>query len=206
MFARSTTMTAQTSSLDRGIAFLGDELMGELMAIDGCAGMSLLADRQSGRCVATSSWQSEEAMHASESRVRPLRQRLMDAFGARDMTVDEWEVVVMHRDHRAPEGAHARVSFLRGDPARSDQSIEVFKSIMPTIEGYPGFCSASMLMNRQSGRAASTVIFDSEEALARTADQGRQVRARAAEQMGAEIIEVAEFELAFAHLRVPELV
>jgi heme-degrading monooxygenase HmoA len=206
MYARSSTITARTSSLDNGIAFLGDELMADLMAIDGCVGVSLLVNRETGRCVATSSWRSREAMKASESQVPPLRARLLDAFGATDITNEEWEVAVMHRDHRAPEGAHARVTYLRGDPARSEQSSEIFKSLLPAIEDFPGFCSASLLRNRESGLAVSNVIFDSGEALARTADRANQLRARAAEQMGSDITEVAEFELALAHLRVPELV
>lgn len=130
----------------------------------------------------------------------------MAAFDATDMTTDEWEVAVMHRDHGAPEGAHARVTYLRGDPARSDQSSEIFKSLLPVIEGFPGFCSASLLLNRETGRSVSNVIFDSSEALAQTGEQAEQLRTRAAEQMRAEITEVAEFELALAHLRVPELV
>lgn len=205
MYARSSTIAAQTSSLDRGIAF-GDELMGELLAIDGCVGMSLLVDRETGRCVATSSWQSQEAMHASEGRVPPLRARLMEAFGATDMQNDEWEVAVMHRDHRAPEGAHARVTYLSGDPARSDQSSEIFRSLLPDLEGFAGFCSASLLLNPESGWAVSNVIFDSGEALARSAEQAMRLRTGAAERMGSRIVEVAEFELAYAHLRVPELV
>jgi heme-degrading monooxygenase HmoA len=205
MFARSSTIAAQKSSLDTGIAF-GDELMGQLLDIDGCVGMSLLVDRETGRCVATSSWQSQEAMHASESRVPPLRTRLMTAFGATDIQNDEWEVAVMHRDHRAPEGAHARVTYLRGDPARADESSEIFRSLLPELEDFPGFCSASLLLNRDSGRAVSNVIFDSADALARSAERATRLRAGAAERMGSQIVEVAEFELAYAHLRVPELV
>jgi heme-degrading monooxygenase HmoA len=206
MYARSSAMVAQTSSIDRGIAFLGDELMGELIAIDGCVGVSLLANRETGRCIATSSWENEEKMHASEGRVHPLRARLMTAFGAPEMTTDEWDVVVMHRDHNAPEGAHARVSYLKGDPARSDRWSENFKSLLPALEGYSGFCSANLLVNRESGRAVSNVILDSREALTQSNEQAKQLRARIADQMGAEIVEVAEFELALAHLRVPELV
>ncbi|GIF51370.1 hypothetical protein DFJ67_5092 [Asanoa ferruginea] len=196
MYARSSTMLARTSSLDRGIAFLGNEVMPQMLAIEGCVGISLLVDRQTGRCVATSSWQSEEAMRASESPASPIRKRLMSAFGATGVTNDEWEVVVMHREHRSADGAYARVTYLRADPARADQSIETFKSLLPAIESSPGFCSASLLLNRETGRAASNVVFDSMSALDQTGAQAE----------GPEIIEVADFELALAHLRVPELV
>ncbi|MDG4824576.1 hypothetical protein O7635_22230 [Asanoa sp. WMMD1127] len=206
MFARSSTINAQPSSIDPGITFVGDELMDEMLAIDGCVGLSLLVDRRSGRCIATSSWADEAAMHASESRVPPLRQRLMSAFGATDITNEEWDVVVMHRAHRAPDGAQARLGFIRSDPARTEESIDIYKSVLPDLEAFDGFCSASLLLNRSSGRAVSNVIYDSGAALAASADRAQQLRTRATGRMGADVTEVAEFELAFAHLRVPELV
>ncbi|MEV4538719.1 hypothetical protein AB0J82_33560 [Asanoa sp. NPDC049518] len=179
--------------------------MTDLLDIDGCVGLSLLVDRASGRCVATSSWETQAAMRASEKQVPPLRQRMMDAFGATDITNDEWEVAVMHRLHRAPAGAHARVSYLRGTP-RSDQPTQIFTSNLPIFEDFSGFCSASLLLNLESGRMVSNVIFDSPEALAAAGERSTELRSKAARTMDAEIVEVAEFELALAHLRVPELV
>ncbi|SNT64576.1 hypothetical protein SAMN05421812_117110 [Asanoa hainanensis] len=205
MFARSSTMIAQPSSIDRGIALLDGDLMTDLLDIDGCVGLSLLVDRDTGRCVATSSWESQQAMRASEGRVPPLRKRMTDAFGAPDLTNDEWDVAVMHRLHRAPTGAHVRVSYLRGTP-RSDQPTQIFTSNLPIFEGFSGFCSASLLLNHDDGRIVSNVIFDSADALAKAGRRSTQLRDKAARTMDAEIVEVAEFELALAHLRVPELV
>ncbi|WP_204082654.1 hypothetical protein [Asanoa ishikariensis] len=177
--------------------------MTDLLDIDGCVGLSLLVDRDTGRCVATSSWETQKAMRASEGKVPALRKRMADAFGATDLTNDEWEVAVMHRLHRAPVGAFARISHLRGAP-RSDQPTQIFTSNLPIFEGFSGFCSASLLLNRDSGRIVSNVIFDSAEALASAGERSTQLRTKAANTMDAQIIEVAEFELALAHLRVPE--
>ncbi|MEV4621455.1 hypothetical protein AB0J74_22440 [Asanoa sp. NPDC049573] len=206
MYARSSTFVAETPSLDRGIAFVSDDLMGEMLALDGCVGLSLLVDRRTGRCVATSSWQSQESMRASGPAVEPIRARLLSAFDGSDLTNEEWEVAIMHRDHRSPTGARVRASYMRGDPSRAGQVTETFKSTLPAIEGFPGFCSASLLLNRDSGRSVWNVIFDSDDGLAQTRERANQLRADAAGRMGSDIIEVAEFELAFAHLRVPELV
>jgi hypothetical protein len=44
------------------------------------------------------------------------------------------------------------------------------------------------------------------EAMARNRDRASELRSRRVRELGAEVIDVAEFELAIAHLRVPELV
>jgi heme-degrading monooxygenase HmoA len=192
--------------IDRGITYVRDELMPEITRVEGCVGLSLLVDRASGRCIATSAWETEAAMRASEDDVRPLRDRFIATVGGTSPEVDEWEVSLMHRAHPSPQGAGARTSWLRGDPTRVDSSVEAFRSLLPTLEGLPGFSSASLLIDRASGRAVSTIVYDSANALAQTRERANGLRMRLAEQTGTEIVEVAEFELALAHLRVPEMV
>ena len=81
MYARSTTFRAQSSPIDADIAHVRDTVMPALEGIEGYIGLSLLVDRPSGRCIATSSWQSEEAMRASAEAVRPVRDRAAELFG-----------------------------------------------------------------------------------------------------------------------------
>lgn len=206
MYARSTTLIANPSSIDRAIGLMRDDVMPALMSIDGCLGVSCLIERESGRCIATSAWQSLEAMQTSENQVAPVRNRLTNTLGANRPLVQEWEIPIMHRAQPAPTGAGARLTWLKGDPANMDNSIESFKMIIPVLDDVPGFCSASLLIDRQTGQAVSTVVYESSEAVARTRDIGQTLRRRVAQQAGAEVLDVAEFELALAHLRVPELV
>src|SRR5262245_12768243 len=117
MYARTATIQAQPSSIDAGIAHIRDTVMPALEGKNGYVGLSLLVDRESGRCIATSAWQSEEAMRASAASVRPIRDRAIEAFGG-SAQVKEWEIAALHRDHRSPEGACVRVAWFRGDPDR----------------------------------------------------------------------------------------
>jgi quinol monooxygenase YgiN len=112
MYARSTTIQAQPSSIDAAFAHMRDSVMPALEGIDGCVGLSLLVDRTSGRCIATTSWESEEAMRASEESVRPIRDRAAELFGG-SAQVEEWEIAAMHREHRASDGACVRATWVK---------------------------------------------------------------------------------------------
>src|SRR5215204_2352976 len=107
VYARSTTFLARVSSMDDGIAHIRDEVLPALTAMEGCIGLSLLVDRSTGRCIATSAWQSEGAMRMSEGRVEPIRDRAAEVFGGSPQ-VEHWEIAVLHRDHRSRDGACVR--------------------------------------------------------------------------------------------------
>ena len=205
MYARATTIQAQPPSIDDGIAHVRDEVMPALMGVDGCVGLSLLIDRASGRCIATSAWESAEAMHASAEQVRPIRDRAAERFGGSSQ-VDEWEIAVLHRNHQSHEGACVRATWIEVDPAQLDRAIDVFRmSSLPEIEELEGFCSASLMVDRRSGRAVSSVTYDSREAMGRNRDQAATVRMAGSREAGANVLDIGEFELAVAHLRVPEM-
>ena len=206
MYARSTSIQAQPSNIDAGIAYVRDEVMPALQAMDGYVGLSLLVDRESGRCIATSAWETEDALRMSTEQAAPLRDRAAELFGG-DVTVDPWEIGVLHRDHRSDEGACVRATWIKMPPDQVERAIEFYKtSVLPSLEDLDGFCSASWLINRSSGRGVSSTTFDSQEAMERNREQAKELRNTRTRELGADIVDVGEFELAIAHLRVPELV
>jgi len=206
MYARSTTIQALSSSIDAGIEHVRDTVMPALEGIDGCVGLSLLVDRSSGRCIATSSWESDEAMRASEESIRPMRDQAAELFGG-SAQVEEWEIAAMHREHRSSEGACVRATWVNVDPDQLDGGIDFYKTtILPALEELEGFCSASLLVDRASGRGVAAATFDNAEAMERNKDQLDRMRATGSQQANAEVLDQCDFELAVAHLRVPELV
>ena len=206
MYARSTTVTGRADMMDSGITHVKDTVMPQVRAMDGCVGLSLIADRDSGRCIVTTAWRDEAAMRATAEAVMALREGAARMFGG-ETSVDEWEVAYLHRDHRSAEGACTRVTWLEGDSAVMDRMIEMVRTtIMPRLEQLDGFCSASLLVDRAAGRGCFTASYDSTEAMVAARDAAMGLRADVMTETGSRITEVAEFELALAHLDVPELV
>jgi quinol monooxygenase YgiN len=206
MYARSTTVRGKPEAMDDGIAYVRDKVMPTAGDMDGCIGLSMLADRESGRCVVTTSWADHDAMRRSADGVMALRRRAAEIMGG-PAEVQEWEVAVMHRMHSAHHGACARVIWTEGDAAGLDQMVENFRmGALPRVEDLPGFCSASLMVDRDSGRAVVTVTYDSPQDMAASKDGGMAIRQEFNQQMNRSTTEVAEFELVLGHLRVPETV
>jgi hypothetical protein len=198
---------AQPDRIDDGIALINDELMPMMTDINGCMGLSMLVHRSTGRCIATSSWHSEEAMRASNQQLQPVRQRLLETLSGNGLEIQEWEIAILHRDHQSPAGACARVTWARPKAGQMDAAVDAFKTnVLPRLEGQAGFCSASMLINREIGMLCGTISFDSMATIEGSREFGAEQRAKMAEQTGIEFVDVIECELAIHHLRVPELV
>lgn len=207
MYARSTTIAAQPLAIDIGIAHMRDVVLPACQQIEGCVGLSLLVDRQSGTCIATSSWETVDAMRASAPRVASLRDRAVLMFDG-SARVEEWDIALLHRDHTSRPGACVRATWLKVVPEQLHRSVGFYRSaVLPELEELDGFCSASLLADHPAGRrAVSCTTFDSMDAMARNRDQASELRSKRVRDLGAEVIDVAEFELAIAQLRVPELV
>ena len=199
MYARSTTFNGRPENIDAGIAFVKNEAGPMLEQIEGCRGLSMLVDRGTGQCIATSSWDSEATMLASDDQLRPIRDRGRDILGA-SMQVDAWEIAVMHRSHH---GECCRVSWLQGD---LDAMTETFRvGILPELEQTAGFCSASLLVDRSAGLGCATTAWETRAAMEASRSAADDMRSRAASDAGGLIVDVHEFDLAYAHLHVPEM-
>ena len=199
MHARSTTFNGRPENIDAGIVFVKNEAGPMLDKIEGCRGLSMLVDRETGQCIATSSWENEATMLASDDQLRPIRDRGRDILGA-SMQVDAWEIAVMHRTHH---GECCRVSWLQGD---LDAMTETFRvGILPELEQTAGFCSASLLVDRSAGLGCATTAWETRAAMEASRSAADDMRSRAASDAGGEIVDVHEFDLAYAHLHVPEM-
>jgi len=202
--ARSTTITGDPGSVDTGIAFVRDETMPALRRMDGCVGLSMLADRDTGRCIVTTSWTDAGAVRSSRDAVRPTLERTAEVLGGRP-DVEEWEIAAMHRVHEAHHGVCARVTWLRTAPDQVARAVDAVRlSLMPKLDDLPGFCSLSVMVRPDDGTTVAAVAYDTWDDLRAAADGAREFREDFAPARGIEVLDTAEFDLALAHLGVPE--
>lgn len=207
MFARSFTIDGQPESIDTGIAHCREVVVPAMEELEGCVGLSLLVDRQSGRCIATSSWESIREMRASAERVAIIRDHIALMFDG-SASVQEWSVAFLNRRQPSHEGAAVRATWVKIVPDQLERSLDFYQLVVvPEMEDLEGFCNASLLVDHPTcRRAVLCTTFDSPEAMARNSDAASELRSRRARDLGAEIVDVGEFELAIANVKVADLV
>ncbi|UOY01849.1 antibiotic biosynthesis monooxygenase [Blastococcus sp. PRF04-17] len=206
MYARTTTVRGDPRNIDDAIAYLRDEAMPLVQDMPGCIGLSMMCDRDSGRCIATTAWETEEAMHDSEGGMHDMRRRYADVLGGQS-EVQEWEIALLHRLHHAPDGACCRVLWSSGNPDDAERVLDAVRmNLLARMEDLPGFCSVSLLLDRDRGRGATAVVYESRQAMDAATAMAKPLREEFNRLTGWTFTEIAEFDLALAHLRVPETV
>jgi hypothetical protein len=205
MYARSTTVRGTPEAMEDGIAYVRDKVMPTVGDMDGCVGLSMLAERESGRCIVTTSWADHESLRRSADGVVALRQRVAEIMGG-PAEVQEWEVALMHRLHSAHHGAGARVIWSEGAPSDTDRMLDGFRmSVLPKLDDIPGCCSVSVMIDRDTGRGVLTTTYDSPQDMVAARELAAGMREEFAQQLNRRVTEVVEFDLVLAHLRVPEM-
>jgi quinol monooxygenase YgiN len=206
MYARSTTIHGNPGSVDEATDYVRDEVMPTVRAMDGCVGLSMLADRDTGRCIVTTSWRDEAALRASADDVRPSAERTAELLGG-PAEVQEWEIAAMHRVLEAERGSRSRVTWLRTAPDAVNRAVDAVRlSLMPKLDDLPGFCSVSIMVRRDDGLTVAALSYDSRTHLEQASEGAREFREEFAPAMGIEVVDTAEFDVAIAHLRVPETI
>lgn len=198
--SRTATFQGRPDTVAAGVTYLRDEAVPAILGMPACIGMSVLTARDSGLCIVTTAWETRNAMHASVSKIRPIRERIARTLGG-VAEVEEWEVAAMNRLHSSAQAGCARVTWLRVERADADEVIRDFHDqTLPALRAIRGFCSTSLLVNRERGRVAVSVAYDGPEAM-----QRRMSRSDGRHEVGDKIMDVRDFDLVMPHLRVPDL-
>jgi heme-degrading monooxygenase HmoA len=209
VYARSTTFRGDPNAMADGIAYTRDKVLPAVQQMDGCVGLSMLVDRSTGRCIVTTSWDDAESMHHSAEAIRSIRETAIRTVRGTENAAEvvEWQVGVLHRVRNAPEHAACRVISTKGPLGQADRIIDGFRtSIVPRVDDLAGFCSVSLLVSRETGRCAIAVVYEDRMIMNRSKGQAQAMRQEFTRHMGMHVTDVAEYDVALAHLRVPETV
>lgn len=94
MHARVTSLSGSPDEVDAGIADFKEKVVPFTHEHGGKGGM-LLVDRQTGRALAITLWEDEQALNASDARADELRANVAEEMQATAQpTVDRYEVAV----------------------------------------------------------------------------------------------------------------
>jgi heme-degrading monooxygenase HmoA len=97
MFGRMTTLEGAPDSVDKGVAALREQVLPGVRDLQGYKGMIAFADRSTGKMMAVTLWESEDAMKASEEAANTVRSSTAEATSARVAGVERLEVVFDER-------------------------------------------------------------------------------------------------------------
>jgi hypothetical protein len=205
MFVRCITYQTPPETIVRAIAYVRDEVMPAALATEGCTGFSMICNRETGRCITSSVWSSTDARDASGRTMRPVLRRAEEILGSTP-TANLWEIAVMHRHGIYGEGASMRCTWLNLDKAELAHAIGTYRMVMlPAFEEMGGFCSASLIIDRDTGHAVSSATFESRDAMFASRPAAGRLRLRTGQVRGATVTDMQEFELALAHLNLREM-
>ncbi len=94
MFARVSTYEGSPELIDEAIRYAREQILPRAQQLEGYKGAYLLVDRQSGKSVSVTLWESEQAMRASEEAANQLRSESAEASGGAVVSVERYEVAV----------------------------------------------------------------------------------------------------------------
>ena len=93
MHVRISTIQADPSRIEDGVAVINDKVIPTLKGIDGFTASNFVVDRGAGKLLGIAFWDSEEAMNASAAAVDPIRNVVAEAMDGKIVSVESYELV-----------------------------------------------------------------------------------------------------------------
>ena len=94
MHARMSILEGPPEQTDEGLRHVREQVLPRLQQQDGYEGFVVFSDRQSGKVIGVSFWESEQAMQASEEVGDRTRSESAEAGGATVAGVERYEVAL----------------------------------------------------------------------------------------------------------------
>ena len=94
MYARVSTYQGPPDQIDEGVRYAQENILPRVQEVDGFEGVYFLVDRQSGKALTITLWESEEALRGSEEEANRLRSESAEAGSQEVMGVERYEVAI----------------------------------------------------------------------------------------------------------------
>jgi len=94
MFARASTFQGSLDQTIEGIRVAREQILPAARLMDGFKGIYILFDRESGRSLSITLWETEEDMRASEEAASRLRAESAETSGDTVVSVERYEVAL----------------------------------------------------------------------------------------------------------------
>ena len=98
MYARMSIFEGYPEQIDEGLRQAREEVLPRAKQMEGFKGMIALGDRQSGKTLGITFWESEEAMRASEEAADRLREESAEVGGDTIAGIERYEVGLFEVD------------------------------------------------------------------------------------------------------------
>lgn len=182
MFTRVNMIFGRKDMVGDGIARLEESDRGAVEAADGNGGLTTLVDREAGVIMAVSYW--DHPAHSSTEGLTRARADAVAAAGG-DIVVESFEVASQERLTVAAPGAVVRVVRVRIELRTVTEALGfLHDKVLRRLRIEAGFCSAELLIDRNSGSGLLLVAWTDEDAATRTDTVLGRARGEAAERVG----------------------
>ncbi|WP_438289940.1 antibiotic biosynthesis monooxygenase [Streptomyces sp. HUAS TT7] len=198
-YLRTIYATGDPAKLDGVLDALRSEAPGLLAENPGYHRFGLFADREIGKILMGSWWESESARAESDTRLRERRLELLAPF-ADTVTADDWEAVSYTPAPKVAPGMWMRAGYVEFDPADAAVYGQTFEELgRPQLEALDGAVSATLFLNAAEGRAHVGAMFRDKAALIASRGPQSAIRGKSLKKMNARLRSLEEFELIMAH-------
>jgi len=191
MYARIAAFAGDMSRIDDVIGTIRERMSaGE--AIPGAKRFLMLIDREGGKSLGITFFDSEDAISAAEPMFERMADEIPEEQRGRRTSVEIYEAAI---DDIADGARAARVSSLEGLPGGIDTGIAFIKEqIIPETADITGWRGILTLADRQTGKAKTITFWDGPESLRASEAKADELRAQAADAMGDTIASVQRYE------------
>lgn len=94
MYGRITFLEGSSEQIDAGTEYVRGTILPAARELDGFRGILSLSDRESGKGLTITLWETEEAMRASEEKANRMRDEAAQALGGSIAGVERYEVTI----------------------------------------------------------------------------------------------------------------